>query len=116
MTLTKADLEQFTGTSCYYRHWLGLRYTDGVKFLVDRAGAYWLVDTIALHQPNCLKDSMLQEFQFWKLKVENQSGLLICERDTEDVYLSEQIPFTDFPFADMTFYLSGGVLYLPSEH
>jgi len=116
MTLTEADLTQFTGTTRYYPHWLGLKYTDGVKFLADRAGAYWLVDLIALHQPNCLKDPMLQVIQFWKLKVENQSGVLTCERDEGDVYLSERISFTDFPLDNITLYLSSGVLYLPSEH
>lgn len=116
MTLTNADLTQFIGTTSYYRHWLGLKYTDGVKFLADRAEAYWLVDLIAMHQPNCLTDPMLQEIQFWKLKVENQSGVLTCERDEGDVYLSEQIPFTNFPLEHITLYLSGGVLYLPSEH
>ncbi|MCC3499661.1 MAG: hypothetical protein JGK38_24210 [Microcoleus sp. PH2017_15_JOR_U_A] len=116
MTLTKADLAQFTGTSRYYQHWLGLRYTDCVQFLADRAGACWLLDAIASHQPNCLKDPMLQEIQFWKLKVENQSGVLVCERDQGDVYLSQQIPFTDFPLDSISLYLADGILYLPSEH
>lgn len=116
MTLTKGDLEQFTGTTRYYPHGLGLKYSDGVKFLADRAGAYWLIDSIALHQPHCLKDPMLQEIQFWKLKVENLSGVLTCERDEGDVYLSEPISFTDFPLDSITLYLADGILYLPSEH
>ena len=40
-TITKADLNQFTGTEQYYRHWLkGIVYTDGVKY---RGGISWRV-------------------------------------------------------------------------
>ena len=31
-TLTK-NLQHFCGTEQYYPHWLGIRYTDGLKYL-----------------------------------------------------------------------------------
>ncbi len=42
----KAEPRQFTGTEQYYFNPLfeQFRYTDGVKFLAERAGAYWLLD------------------------------------------------------------------------
>lgn len=44
-----SELLQFTGTSNYYcisrRCWI----TDGVKYLADAAGAYWLTDAVASH-------------------------------------------------------------------
>ena len=45
-TLSEADLAQFTGTSTYYQHSLSVQYTDGVHYLAERGGAYWLIDAI----------------------------------------------------------------------
>ncbi len=50
--LTETDLNQFTGTECYYAYLVGLKLTDGVKFMADKAGAYWLLDIIASYQLN----------------------------------------------------------------
>jgi hypothetical protein len=42
-----AALAYFTGTTAYYRYWLGITHlTDGVKFLADNAHCYWLLDAI----------------------------------------------------------------------
>jgi len=49
MALTKTDLDQFTATKHYWRHWTGkIVCTDGVTYLADRAQASWLIDAIAL--------------------------------------------------------------------
>src|ERR1039458_7739091 len=52
---TADELEQclryFTGTEEYHRHWMRrITFTDGVKFLAEQAGAYWLIDLIASWQ------------------------------------------------------------------
>jgi hypothetical protein len=117
--LTEADLAQFTGTSTYYQHPLGIQYTDGVYFLAERGGAYWLIDAIASWQGDSRvsRDPMLQQIQFWKLTVnDDQSALLVCERDEGDVAVSQEIPFTDFPLKEVKLYLQNGVVLLPSEY
>ena len=50
--LTAGDLRQFTGSEQWYRHGIvrDVLFTDGAKFVADRAGAYWLLDEIALAQ------------------------------------------------------------------
>ncbi|MCK1641666.1 hypothetical protein IVA95_30015 [Bradyrhizobium sp. 157] len=50
--LTPADLAHFTGTAEWYRHGLNRRmlYTDGVQYLAEKGGAYWLLDKIACLQ------------------------------------------------------------------
>jgi len=119
MTLTTADLNQFSGTNHYYRHWaMRLVYTDGVKYVANDADAYWLLDAISSYQTRTfLKDPMLQEFQVWKLTVNaNDTVTLVCERDTNDVVLSQEIAYTDFPLDEIKFYLVEGVLMLPSEY
>lgn len=117
--LTEADLSQFTGTSQWYTHPLGLLYTDGVLYLAEQGGAHWLLDTIASWQaaPRIRDDLMLQQIQFWNLTVNlDCSAVLICERDSDDVAVTQEIPFTDFPLASVTIYCQGGVLLLPSEY
>lgn len=116
--LTQSDLDQFVGTENYYRHWLNrFVYTDGVKHLVDEGKAYWLLDAIASYQPQLLKDPMLQQFQHWKLTVSpDQKAQLICERDTDDVVVTQDIEFTDFPLTQIRLYLISGVLMLVSEY
>jgi hypothetical protein len=115
-----ATLAGFTGTMEHYRHWTGhLVYTDGVKFLAENAGhgAYWLLDAIASYQPECQKDAMLRDFQVWTLTVApNKSAVLKCERDTNDVALTQTIEFTDSPLPEIKLYVQNGVLMLPSEY
>ncbi|MGB3766531.1 MAG: DUF6876 family protein [Phormidesmis sp.] len=116
------DLGQFTGTVQWHR-WSNLTdliCTDGVKYLADEAGAYWLLDAIASHQLNpALKDSQrLQEFQVWILKVEaDKSCQLTCAEDSDIApVVIQDIEFTDFPLAEIKLYVCGNVILLPSEY
>jgi len=117
--LTQTDLSHFTGSDHYYRHWaMRLVYTDGVKYVANDGDAYWLLDAISSYQTRTfLKDPMLQEFQVWKLTVNaDQKATLVCERDTNDVVVTQEIAYTDFPLDEIKLYLVTGVLMLPSEY
>jgi hypothetical protein len=74
-TLAKADLAQFTGTETWFRHSFTrhLPYTEGVKYVADTGGAYWLVDDILFAQATVagLRD---EELQVWKLR-DRRAGL-----------------------------------------
>ncbi|MBE8970797.1 hypothetical protein IQ277_32695 [Nostocales cyanobacterium LEGE 12452] len=50
--LTSSELLQFTGTKNWYRHPIvrKMLYTDGIKYMMVKAGAYWLIDEIAFQQ------------------------------------------------------------------
>jgi hypothetical protein len=79
--LTAADLRQFTGSEQWYRHALvrDVLFTDGAKYVADQAGAYWLLDEIALAQ-RYEKTVAGEAFQLWKLKVEpGHTATLTCE-------------------------------------
>jgi hypothetical protein len=111
------ELNQFTGSTILYKHWLGLKYTEGIKYLADSANCYWLLDAIASHQTKqFLSNPKLREFQIWHLQVKENSGILICEWDTNQEVLRQDIPYTDFPLADVKIYLVEKVLMLPSEY
>ena len=116
--LTKADLAQFTGSEQWYRHGINrdVLFTEGAKFVADRGGAYWLLDTIAIcqrHEPRVAAE----EFQVWKLAVRpDRTATLTCEDGDGHVVYTEQIPFTDFPLDAIALWFANNVIYLPSEH
>ena len=45
-----SELNQFYGSATLYKHWLGLKYTDGIQYLAQEANCYWLLNAIASHQ------------------------------------------------------------------
>ena len=117
-TLTKADLDNFTGSEHWYRHAINRKvtFTDGAKYVADAGGAYWLIDEIALIQPYD-KAVAAQEFQVWKLTVRpDRTATLTCEDGNDNEVFRKEIEFTDFPLDEITLWFANGVIYLPSEH
>lgn len=116
-TLTESDLRQFTGTEHWYRHPFNrhILYTDGVKYVADTAGAYWLIDEITFGQMQT--KIAAQPFQHWKLKVlPNHSATLTCEDGDYNIVFTKEISFTDFPLAEISFFFTDNVILLPSEY
>lgn len=120
-----ADLAQFTGTESYYRYWLGITLlTDGVKYLADTAGCYWLLDAIGSHQPELAKhpDERLHELQFWRLTVNaDTSAVLTCSADSgEAPAVTQRIEATDFPLPEIQIWVGvegkERIALLPSEY
>ncbi|MEA5573466.1 DUF6876 family protein [Calothrix sp. UHCC 0171] len=112
-----SELKQFTGSTVLYKHWLGFKYTEGIKYLADETNCYWLLDAIFSHQTKqFLSNPNLREFQIWHLRVENNSGILTCEWDTNQEVLRQEIEYTDFPLDRIKLYLAEEVLILPSEY
>jgi hypothetical protein len=120
-------LAQFTGSERWYRHGLArsVTYTDGVRYVADTAGAYWLVDIIALAQG--LDGKVCKEsFQHWKLLVQaDDSADVICEDGNGGELHRQHVAWTDFPRDGIDFYccedgtLGNGitrVILLPSEY
>ncbi len=98
----EAALQNFTGTQNYYRNFTSLLYTDGIQHLAERAGAYWLIDLVGSYQPR-LRDA---PFQLWELKVNTDRSALVTmvEDDGMPNRVSQDIPYTDFPLNDFSFY------------
>lgn len=138
-------LDYFTGTEAYHRVSPRLVITDGVKHLCENAGCYWLVDIINSYQHVCQRDGMLRDMQFWHLRPgsaprentnegkmlafnpwsdsDNAACHVVCERDTNNVAIVQELPLTDFPFdalPEVKLYCqnngSNSVVCLPSEY
>jgi hypothetical protein len=118
-TLHAGELHQFTGTENLYRHGLvpSIAYTDGVRYVAERAGAYWLLDEIALAQAY---DKLVatQPFQLWTLDVDllKHAADLRCEDGNGRILRKSAIGFTDFPLATISFYVAERIILLPSEY
>jgi hypothetical protein len=103
-------------------------YTPGVQYLAEHAGAYWLLDEIAILlgsnriRRKIAADLRLNELQFWRLRVKaDSSAELILFADTgEPPAYRKQISFTDFPLESIDIWAgfdgTHWTLYLPSEH
>jgi hypothetical protein len=115
--LDASDLMQFTGSQEYFRHGLNRKviYTEGVQFMAERAGAYWLIDEIALAQRYDQRVKK-EDFQCWKLKVTTNTAMLTCDDGNGKVVFSKHIDFTDFPLDEIDLWVEGGTILLPSEH
>lgn len=115
--LDEGELANFTGSETWYKHWLGkCLYTDGAKHVADQAGAYWLLDEIAISQTR--PKVRAEEFQVWTLKVdlEKRTGVLICDDGNGNVVFTKKIEFTDFPLAEFKLYCTDKTILLPSEY
>lgn len=114
--LKKSDLDQFTGTEHYYNY-LGIKLTDGVKYLAEIGGAFWFLDIICSYQAN--KNIKAKHFQVWMLKVdlEKKTGIVTMKEDTGMPDLvTQNLEYTDFPLDEITLWLIDGILILPSEY
>jgi hypothetical protein len=116
-TLQQADLRQFTGTETWYRHPLARKvlYTEGVQYVAEHGGAYWLLDALAFAQ--AIPAVAAEPFQFWTLTVRpDQTATLACEDGNGKIVHTQEIPFTDFPLDEIKFYFTDNVILLPSEY
>ena len=113
-TITKEELNQFTGSQQWFRHFSGrLVYTEGVQYIAEKAGAYWLIDLIASYQP-----IQTEEFQFWTLRKEGELFVAVCTDGNDNELVKQVIEYTDFPqeFMPFNLYLCHETLHLPSEY
>jgi len=119
--LRESDLAQFCGSAEFFQHCTGrLIYTEGVQYMAEHGGAYWLIDAVASYQPDKRITSRqdLVDFQLWELAVaEDKSAVLTMRGDSDQpAVITQEIPFTDFPLEHIKLYVSGGTLMLPSEY
>jgi hypothetical protein len=117
-TFSRAALRQFTGTEQWYRHGLvrSVLYTDGAKYVAESAGAYWLLDEIALAQKG-QPAVAAEEFQLWKLAVNaDTTGTLTCEDGNGSAVFTKRLDYTDFPAEGVEFYYVNNTILLPSEY
>lgn len=111
-----SELAYFTGTTQWYYHPLfkSFRYTDGIKYLAKEAECYWLLEHIFSNQ--MLPEIKSQEFQVWKILVEDSKATIRVEDGNDNLIKEFKIPYTDFPLPEYTLWFVDSVLLLKSEY
>lgn len=109
--LNETDLAHFTGAENFWRHPSGLVYTDGARHVFQKGEAYWLLDSIAY-----VSLILKEPFQVWTLVVSDGQGSLACDDGNNNALYASDLFFTDFPLAEIKFFLVDKTLMLPSEY
>jgi len=81
------------GTENYWRHLLvsGFVYTDGVKHMAEKFGAYWLIDAVASYVPGIRKISKDETFYVVTCILNKTGGcLLSIKTDTREPDIARQ--------------------------
>ena len=92
----------------YFQATFGLM-TGGMSNLAEE-GASWLVEAIFSY-------TRKERFQVWTLVVADEKAVLTMKEDTGAPDLVRQeIQYTDFPVGTWKFYVSEGILMIPSEY
>ena len=111
-------MAMFTGSENWYRHGLArsILYSDGAKYIAETAGAYWLLDEIALTQ---FSEAVVnaEEFQVWTLTVRaDHTGTLTCGDGNDRAVYSKELEYTDFPEPGVTLWFQNKTIFLPTEY
>lgn len=114
----KNNLAQFCGSEDFFSTQFirGFVYTEGVRYFAEKAGAYWLVDDVALFFKNKVK---MTGFATVKAISKNNKVRLVLE-DEGVKYGEKRYSFSDLPEGEWLFYLQYDgqrvFMMLPSEY
>ena len=114
-----SQLQQFTGTSAYYKLYPKVVLTDGAKFLAEEAKCFWLMDVYASHLLGTV-NGVIESFTCLQMLTENNHATVTID-DGNGVELAKQtIEFTDFPLHHIKLYAcwenTHWVIMLTSEY
>ena len=106
---------QFSGCELMFEHLMvdgsSLALSEGCNFVRQKFSAFWLFDLIGSYQYK-IKD---EQFQIWDLVKSGDSAVIKCNSVNLVHLVTQDIPYTDFPF-DITIWQIKGVCLLPSEY
>ena len=120
MTTTTRNANEHFGSgngseNFYQNKFSPIIYTDGIKDMAEKCGAYWLIDLVISHQLN--KTVQYEPFQVWQLQRQQDNVFNIVATDGNDKQIAkQQIPFSDFMYDTATVWLVDGCLLLPNEY
>lgn len=113
----KKNLAHFHGSENIYKNpgWR-FKYTEGVRYLINAAECYWLLDLININQNKIDKD----EFQSWTLERTGDSIFSLVGQSEDGYGTIKEFEigdiWSDFPLDKIKFFYRNGVLMLPSEY
>jgi hypothetical protein len=114
-----AALSQFTGTEGYTRYSPKILLTDGMVFLAENAGCFWLIDVFASHLLTGINGEK-EPFTCLNLIKAGESAEIVIDDGNGYRLASQEILYTDFPLDEIRLYgcweNDVWVLMLPNEY
>lgn len=113
----KNSLPHFTGSEQYFQHTffnIIMLLTEGANFVREKGKAHWLIDLIFSFQTQLRKEA----FQTWTLKYlkEDKRWKMTGTDGSKKVLAEQEFSFSDFPLDEITLWVEGNVILLPTEH
>ncbi|RNL90355.1 hypothetical protein ED312_06455 [Sinomicrobium pectinilyticum] len=118
----KTGLQHFHGSEMFYHiPLIRTRYTDGLKFLANAAGCYWLIMDASVIAKSLMGKSYFITVDFKQLsereRAEQQCEAVIIYGDGNGHILeTHRYSVTDFPLDKLRLYFVDNTLMLPSEY
>ena len=112
------DLSVFTKNKIRFQHptFDDLKLTAGVRYICEKADAWWLLDHIGRIQEVDLACINL-DFQKWKVRVNLSNCMEIALHDVDGRRVtSRMLIVEDFPFRELEIWFTDKTLLLPSEY
>tara|TARA_R110002051_G_scaffold223612_1_gene286860 strand:- start:1260 stop:1640 length:381 start_codon:yes stop_codon:yes gene_type:complete len=115
-------LQHFNGTEMFYQIPLTrTRFTDGLKYLANVAGCFWLITDVSVIAKSLMDKSYFITIDFKRLsekeKTEHECEAIITYSDGNDnIFESHRYSFTDFPLDKLRLFFVDNTLILPSEY
>ena len=113
MDKIKNDLKQFIGTEHYYSDFMGLKLTDGVKYFAEKYSANWLVSDAAVIVMMKLKN---HPFISLDVNISDKETIFNYTDGNDNVLFKQKYSLVDLPNGSLKFFISNGVMMLPSEY
>jgi len=114
----ETTLAQFTGTTRYYRFHADAVLTDGVHWLAENAGCYWLLDLFYSYL--FMLDGEQESFTVLKLTKSGRSARAVIDDGNDNLIAQQEIEYTDFALEQIKLYgcWDGAqwIMLLPSEY
>lgn len=114
------EMAECCGTEHYYSNFmLKFNYTDGVRQFCNKAGggAYWFFDVVnSMFFDRKTAEKMDCDFIVITLKVFENSKAIIEFKDSDGVFYSQDIPYTDCPEGEWKFFFEHGILMWSGEY
>lgn len=124
------ESRQFKGTDHWYKHFLGIVFTDGVKWVREQLECYWLIDDIAIFSRDFLGK---ESFIVADFSNDNGDAILKLTDGNDRLLFSNKYSYADLsidhqslvssklnPFLRFFLIYDGGfkkhILLLPSEY
>jgi len=118
-------MRQTNGSEQFFRHtFLPVVYTEGMRYVAETCGAYWLIDLIGSWQPKVRRKlAGTRNFQVWELArhSDGQRWIARCWSDTPNkstVLARQVIGYSDFPeeLLPFTCWCVDGTILLKEEY